>query len=155
MDSPSLQRKTCPAMVNCPVPSRTVAIATPIDSCVPIASPAANAKSVTMTARFCARVLLAIYSCSAEIRPARDRTFSESIFFKTGICFPLSYTRPQSRMMRPSTEMVIVCQGMNFPLFFKAVTAACSIPPQQGTSMRTMVRLLTAFWRRISVNFSV
>ena len=37
--------------------------------------------------------------------------------------------------------MVTTCHGMNLPLFFKAVVAARSRPPQQGTSMRTMVRL--------------
>ena len=56
---------------------------------------------------------------------------------------------------RPSVDSVTTCQGRNLPLFFSAVTAACSIPPQQGTSMRTTVRLLIRFWRRISVSFSL
>ena len=34
--------------------------------------------------------------------------------------------------MRPSVERVTTCQGRNFPLFFSAVMAACSKPPQQG-----------------------
>ena len=43
--------------------------------------------------------------------------------------------------IRPSVERVTTCQGRNFPLFFSAVMAACSKPPQQGTSMRTTVTL--------------
>lgn len=39
--------------------------------------------------------------------------------------------------MRPSVEIVITCQGMNLPLSCSARLAACSIPPQQGTCMRT------------------
>ena len=57
--------------------------------------------------------------------------------------------------MLPSVETVTTCQGMNFPLFFNAVTAACSIPPQQGTSIRTTVRLLILFLPIISVSFSL
>ena len=57
--------------------------------------------------------------------------------------------------IRPSMPMVTTCQGMNRPLAFRAWVAACSRPPQQGTSMRTMVRLLIEFWRRIWVSFSV
>lgn len=41
----------------------------------------------------------------------------------------------------PSTETVTTCQGMNFPLSCSAFFAACSKPPQQGTSMRTTVTL--------------
>ena len=40
--------------------------------------------------------------------------------------------------MRPSVEMVTTCQGRNFPLAFRAFTAACSIPPQQGTCKLTL-----------------
>ena len=46
----------------------------------------------------------------------------------------------QSRIF-PSMEIVTTCHGINLPLFFRAVTAACSSPPQQGTSMRTTVTL--------------
>ncbi len=55
----------------------------------------------------------------------------------------------------PSVEMVTTCQGMNFPLAFSASVAACSMPPQQGTSMRTMVRSRISFLEMISVSFSV
>ena len=47
--------------------------------------------------------------------------------------------------IRPSVDIVTTCQGINLPLFFRAVTAACSIPPQQGTSILTIVRLLMSF----------
>ena len=50
--------------------------------------------------------------------------------------------------------MVTTCHGMNFPLFCKAAFAACSSPPQHGTSMRTMVTLLMLLLRMISVSFS-
>ena len=52
--------------------------------------------------------------------------------------------------MRPSMEKVTTCQGMNLPLFFRAVTAACSRPPQQGTSMRSTVTLRMSFWERMA-----
>ena len=63
------------------------------------------------------------------------------------LCFPSSSPVPfvYGSRMRPSVEMVTTCQGMHLPLFCKAVTAACSKPPQHGTSMRTIVRLLMSF----------
>ena len=64
--------------------------------------------------------------------------------------FPANYSR-----ILPSVEIVTTCQGMNFPLFFSAVTAACSIPPQQGTSMRTTVSDRISFSRMICSSFSV
>lgn len=54
----------------------------------------------------------------------------------------------------PSSVTVTTCHGMNFPLFFKAVIAARSSPPQQGTSIRTTVTLLMLFSLIISVSFS-
>lgn len=47
----------------------------------------------------------------------------------------------------PSVEIVTTCQGMNLPLFCSAVFAACSSPPQHGTSIRTTVTLLMSFLR--------
>ena len=41
------------------------------------------------------------------------------------------------------------------PLFWSAVLAAISSPPQQGTSMRRMVRLLISFCEMIASSFSV
>ena len=64
---------------------------------------------------------------------------------------PLSIS--QSRIL-PSVEIVTTCHGMNFPLCCKAVFAACSSPPQQGTSMRTTVTLFISLLRMISVSFS-
>ena len=55
----------------------------------------------------------------------------------------------------PSREIVTTCQGMNFPLAFSAVSAACCNPPQQGTSIRTMVTLLMSLSRMIAVSFSL
>ena len=59
----------------------------------------------------------------------------------------------QSRMV-PSVEMVTTCHGINFPLCCRAVFAACSSPPQQGTSMRTTVTLFMSLFPMISVSFS-
>ena len=53
----------------------------------------------------------------------------------------------------PSTEMVTTFHGTNLPLACNAVLAACSSPPQQGTSMRTTVTLWMLFVRKISVSF--
>ena len=57
--------------------------------------------------------------------------------------------------IRPSAEIVTTFHGINLLLFFRAVTAARSMPPQHGTSIRVTVRLLIVFVRMISVNFSV
>ena len=54
----------------------------------------------------------------------------------------------------PSVARVTTCQGMKRPLCCRARFAACSIPPQQGTCMRTTVRLLMSFSRRMAVSFS-
>ena len=61
---------------------------------------------------------------------------------------------PQSKML-PSREMVTTCQGMNLPLACSAFCAARCNPPQQGTSMRTMVTLLMSLSRMMAVSFSV
>ena len=51
-------------------------------------------------------------------------------------------SRPQvSSRIRPSVEMVTTYQGMNLPLSWRAFFTASSMPPQQGTSMRTTVTL--------------
>ena len=54
----------------------------------------------------------------------------------------------------PSIENVTTCHGMNLPLFFNAVIAACSSPPQHGTSMRSTVTLLISFPAMISVSLA-
>ena len=54
----------------------------------------------------------------------------------------------------PSRPSVTTCQGMNLPLCRRAVSAARCIPPQQGTSIRTMVSSRISLRRRISVSFS-
>ena len=54
---------------------------------------------------------------------------------------------------RPSVEIVTTLHGISLPLDWIAVFTACSIPPQQGTSIRTTVTLRTAFCRKISANF--
>ena len=56
--------------------------------------------------------------------------------------------------IRPSLEIVTTCQGMNLPLSRSAFSAALCSPPQQGTSIRTMVTLLMSLSRMISVSFS-
>ena len=62
---------------------------------------------------------------------------------------------PHQSKIRPSVEMVTTCQGMNLPLARKAWVAACWMPPQQGTSMRTMVRAVMSLSWRMAVSFSV
>ena len=55
----------------------------------------------------------------------------------------------------PSTVNVTTCHGINFPLFFSAFIAACSSPPQQGTSILRTVMLLISFDEIICVSLSV
>lgn len=54
----------------------------------------------------------------------------------------------------PSVEMTTTRHGINFPLVCNARFAACSIPPQHGTSIRTMVRLWILLSAIICVSFS-
>ena len=54
----------------------------------------------------------------------------------------------------PSREMVMTCHGMNLPLAFKAFSAARCSPPQQGTSIRTMVTDFISLSRMMAVSFS-
>ena len=46
--------------------------------------------------------------------------------------------------IRPSVDIVTTCQGIN-SLFFQGCHRRVSIPPQQGTSILTIVRLLMSF----------
>ena len=57
---------------------------------------------------------------------------------------PRLISRPHSTRL-PSVAMTFTCHGINLPLAFSAFTAACSRPPQHGTCMRTIVRLLMSF----------
>ena len=59
----------------------------------------------------------------------------------------------QSRIL-PSQEIVTTCQGLNLPLALRAFSAAFCSPPQQGTSIRTMVTLLISLSRMMAVSFS-
>ena len=61
--------------------------------------------------------------------------------------------KDQSRIL-PSVEIVTTCQGMNFPLACSARLTALSMPPQQGTSMRTTLTLLTSLRAMMAVSFS-
>ena len=61
----------------------------------------------------------------------------------------------QSDRMRPSVEITATRQGMNLPLCCNARLTAFSMPPQQGTSMRTIVTERMELPRRISVSFSL
>ena len=65
-------------------------------------------------------------------------------------CLTIDYTL--SRIL-PSVETITTSHGISYPLVSSAFFTACSIPPQQGTSMRTMVTLFISFWRMISVSF--
>ena len=68
-----------------------------------------------------------------------------SISLEDGICQAISISfkvPPAYSNILPSVEMVTTRQGINLPLICKAFFTACSIPPQQGTSMTTTVTLL-------------
>ena len=51
-------------------------------------------------------------------------------------------------------ETVTTSHGMSFPLAETARFTACSMPPQQGTSMRTTVMLRMSLLEKMAVNFS-
>ena len=68
--------------------------------------------------------------------------------------FDFSAQKSRYSRRRPSTVTVTTCHGMNFPLACSAVRAACSSPPQHGTSIRTTVTLWILLERMISVSFS-
>ena len=68
--------------------------------------------------------------------------------------FRFSAQKSRYSRRRPSTVTVTTCHGMNFPLACSAVRAACSSPPQHGTSIRTTVTLWILLERMISVSFS-
>lgn len=55
--------------------------------------------------------------------------------------------------MRPSVEMVTTFHAMNLPQAYSALFTAFSMPPQQGTSIRTTVMLRMLLLLRISVSF--
>jgi hypothetical protein len=151
MTSTSPVRTICslPSTINLPAPSRTCTIASPWESWELISSPWSKAKSVRLAWEFCARVLLTICPGRTDTRPARGSVCSCPMFL---IYFVTAHS---PSMTRPSTERVTTCQGINLPLFCRAVLAACSIPPQQGTSIRTTVTLLMLLRRIISVSLSL
>ena len=60
MDCPSVSWNFSPSMVTSPTPSRQVTKASPPEACVLISSPFAKENKVTLTASFCASVLLTI-----------------------------------------------------------------------------------------------
>lgn len=67
----------------------------------------------------------------------------------------LARFRANHSIIRPSVEIVTTCQGIILPLFCSAARTACSMPPQQGTSIRTTVTDLMWFVRRMPVSFSL
>lgn len=69
-------------------------------------------------------------------------------------CLPLRVNLSHKSIIRPSSEIVTTCHGMNLPEACNAFFAASSRPPQHGTSMRTMVTDVMSFSRMISVSFS-
>ena len=54
----------------------------------------------------------------------------------------------------PLTDMVTTCTGICLPLACSALVTAFSIPPQQGTSIRTTVTLRMSFSLKMAVSFS-
>ena len=56
---------------------------------------------------------------------------------------------------RPSVPTTTVRRGMSRPLRATAVSAARWMPPQQGTSIRATVTLLTSLAARMAASFSV
>lgn len=71
--------------------------------------------------------------------PLRERSFA-----CTSYCW----------MMLPSVSTMVMFHGIIFPQFLSASIAACAMPPQHGTDMRTTDTLLISFCFRISVSFS-
>ena len=71
------------------------------------------------------------------------------------VCRQGHNAQAQRSRILPSIEIVTTCHGRNFPLARSASRAACSSPPQHGTSMRTMVTLWMSLLRMISVSLSV
>ena len=59
-----------------------------------------------------------------------------------------------SSSIRPSTDRVTTCQGSSLPQAERAFFRAFSIPPQQGTSIRTSFTDLMSLTFKISVSFS-
>ena len=69
-------------------------------------------------------------------------------------CLPLRVNLSHESIIRPSSERVTTCHGMNLPEACNAFFAANSRPPQHGTSMRTKVTDVMSFSRMISVSYS-
>ena len=77
--------------------------------------------------------------------------FSESILWYVRSGNLMGYTLSR---IRPSLEIVTTFHGRNLPLTCSAFFTAFSIPPQQGTSIRTTVTLRMGLCFKISVSFS-
>lgn len=58
-------------------------------------------------------------------------------------------------IMFPSVPIITSLYGMIFFALSMAVLTACTIPPQQGTSIRVTVTLRISFAVKISVSFSM
>lgn len=91
----------------------------------------------------------------ADIRSSPDMYWLTVPAMLSGVivALPVNIHLNQSSIL-PSVEIVTTCQGINLPLFCSAVFAAFSSPPQQGTSMRTTVTLLTSLSLMMAVSLS-
>jgi hypothetical protein len=89
-------------------------------------------------------------------RPHLGQIFSVIVLFPRIAPAPghlFAFAHPSR--ISPSVPSVTIRHWMNLPEFFNAPTAACSMPPQQGTSISTTARDLMLFPSMNSVSFSV
>lgn len=70
-----------------------------------------------------------------------DGRFLKHIKFRFPVYFNNGETTDICWDNESTVETVTTCHGINFPLFFTAVFAAASSPPQQGTSILIIVTL--------------
>ena len=108
---------------------------------------------VMAISRFQEVLYLYIYTFSRGFTPVNIHGFKK-LCARCRTFLPLRENISHESIIRPSSESVTTCQGMNLPLACNAFFAASSRPPQHGTSMRTIVTDLMSFSRMISVSFS-
>ncbi len=107
--------------------------------------------------RECQRILSARIALRFLLMPTIFLRFWDS-YVENASAFSLSTTTfcvVSYSSILPSVEIVTTCHGMNLPLACSAVFAACSKPPQHGTSMRTTVTLFISLSAIMAVSFSL
>lgn len=94
--------------------SKTVTIASPVESCVPISSPCEKANSVTLTALFAPRFCLLPVRLNSHLI-CQGKYFLVIYIFINAIDLSSLLPLPYDNIF-PSDEIVTTCHGMNFPL---------------------------------------